>query len=127
MSKLDEVFLSQCDCLSIAMLMNAVSGQGLWLLTSAIHRLGVAKVCKELRARDFGPPNRMTKAKIGATCPFCTAPNILKVRENTLTEFEGLCLDCVKNHFKTEEQRIMCRGPHRKYRGLPSQQSPAET
>ena len=102
LSKSDEVFLSQCDYLSIAMLMNAVSGQGLWLLTSVICRLGVVKVCKELRACDFGPPNRMT-------------------------EFEGLCLDCVKNHLKTEEQRIMCRGPHRKYRGLPSQQSPAET
>ena len=52
-------------------------------------------VCKELRACDFG-------------------------QENTLTEFERLCLDHVKNHFKSEEQRIMCRGPQRKYRDLPS-------
>ena len=66
-----------CDCLFIAMLMNAMSGQGLWLLTSAIHRLSVAMVCKELRACDFGPPYRMTKVRRGAECPFCIAPKIL--------------------------------------------------
>ena len=126
MSGSDEDFVSHCDCLSIAMLMNAMSGKGFWLLTSATHRLDVVVICKELRACEFGPPNRMTKAKRGATCPLCIAPDILKIRENALTEFEGLFLDCVKNHFKTEEQRQMCRGPHRKYRGLPSQQSPAE-
>ena len=57
----------------------------------------------------------------------CIAPKILKIREDVLTEFEGLCLLCIKNLLKTEEQSIMCEVLHRNYGILPGQQSPAET
>ena len=79
MSGSNEDFVSNCDCLSIAMLMTAMSGKGLWLLRSATPRLDVAVICNESRACESGPLNRMTKAKRGVTRPFCIAPDILRV------------------------------------------------
>ena len=58
--------------------------------------------CKGLRACNFGPSHRMTKAKRG--CPFCVTPNISKIGENALTEFEGLRLDHVRITLKLKSR-----------------------
>ena len=123
MSRSDEELLSYCDCGSIGSLFNALSKQAIWPLTSSIHQLSIAMFCKELEACDFGLPKRKTKTKKCTECPEIFASEIKEIKWNALEKFEGLCLDCIKTPEKTEEQRTMCRVPHRNYRGLPRQMS----
>lgn len=122
----DDVFFSHCDCISISSLINGLSRQGLWPLTSAVHRLSISMLCKKLEACDFGLASRITKLKKCSRCPENVAAKVAKIRELASTKFEGLCLDCIKNPGKTPEQRLQCRVPHQHFRGLPRQLSVSE-
>ncbi|CAD6572004.1 MAG: hypothetical protein ASARMPREDX12_004854 [Alectoria sarmentosa] len=122
----DDLFFSHCDCVSISSLINGLSRQGLWPLTSAVHRLSVSMLCKKLEACDFGLASRITKLKKCSRCPENVAAKVAKIRELASTKFEGLCLDCIKNPGKTPEQRLQCRVPHQNFRGLPRQLSVSE-
>ena len=117
----DDVLFSHCDCISISSLISGLSRQGLWPLTSAVHRLSTAMLCRKLEACDFGLASRITKPRKCSRCPENVAAKVAKIRESALAKFEGLCLDCVKNPGKTAEQRLQCRVPHQHYRGLPRQ------
>lgn len=117
----DDVLFSHCDCISISSLINGLSRQGLWPLTSAIHRMSISMLCKKLGACDFGLASRITKPKKCSHCPENVAGKVAKITEFALTKFEGLCLDCIKNPGKTPEQRLQCRVPHQQFRGLPRQ------
>ena len=107
--------------MSISSLINGLSRQGLWPLTSAIHRLSISMLCKKLEACDFGLASRITKLKICSHCPENVAAKVAKIREVASTKFEGLCLDCIKNSGKSPEQWLQCRVPHQHFRGLPRQ------
>lgn len=78
-------------------------------------------LCKKLEACDFGLASRVVRPKKCARCPQNVAATVAKIREEALTRFEGLCLDCVKDPGKTAEQRLNCRVPHLGFRGLPRQ------
>ena len=114
----DDIFLSYCDCISAGSLINALSRQKLWPLSSAIHQLSIAMFCKKLEACDFGLPNRITKPKKCGKCPESITPKMAEIRKCAMTRFEGLCLDCVKNPGKSQEERRSCRVPHEYFRGL---------
>ncbi len=115
----DDVLFSHCDCISISSLINGLSRQGLWPLTSAVHRLSISMLCKKLEACDFGLASRITKLKKCSRCPENVAAKVARIREVASTTFEGLCLDCIKNPGKSPEQRLQCRVPHQHFRGLP--------
>ena len=83
-------------------------------------------LCKKLEACDFGLASRVTRPKKCARCPENVAATVAKIREEAVTRFEGLCLDCVKDPGKTEEQRLSCRVPHLGFRGLPRQRTVSE-
>ena len=117
----DDTLFSYCDCISISSLINGLSRQGLWPLTSAVHRLSVSMLCRKLEACDFGLASRITKPKKCSRCPENVAAKVARIREVALAKFEGLCLDCIKNPGKTPEQRLQCRVSHRCFRGLPQQ------
>ncbi|KAF6225712.1 hypothetical protein HO133_009713 [Letharia lupina] len=117
----DDIIFSHCDCISISSLINGLSRQGLWPLTSAVHRLSISMLCKKLEACDVGLASRITKLKKCSRCPENVAAKVAKIREAALTRFEGLCLDCIKNPGKSPEQRLQCRVPHQHFRGLPRQ------
>ena len=114
----DDVLFSHCDCISISSLINGLSRQGLWPLTSAVHRLSVTMLCKKLGACDFGLASRITKLKKCPRCPENVAAKVAKITESASTKFEGLCLDCIKDSGKTPEERLQCRVPHQHFRGL---------
>ena len=122
----DDVLFSHCDCISISSLINGLSRQGLWPLTSVIHRMSISMLCKKLGACDFGLASRITKPKKCSHCPENVAGKVAKITEFALTKFEGLCLDCIKNPGKIPEQRLQCRVPHQSFRGLPRQLSVQE-
>ena len=117
----DDVLFSHCDCISISSLINGLSRQGLWPLTSAVHRLSISTLCRKLEACDFGLAGRITKPKKCSRCPEHVAAKVARIREVASTTFEGLCLDCIKNPGKSLEQRLRCRVPHQHFRGLPWQ------
>ena len=54
-----------------------------------------------------------------ARCPEDVAGEVARIREVALTVFEGLCLDCIRDPGKSPEQRLRCRVPHQRFRGLP--------
>lgn len=122
----DDLLFSHCDCVSISSLINGLSRQGLWPLTSAVHRLSVTMLCKKLEACDFGLASRITKLKKCSRCPENVAAKVSKIREAALTKFEGLCLDCIKNPGKSLEQRLQGHVPHQHFRGLPRQRPVSE-
>ena len=122
----DDVLFSHCDCISISSLISGLAGQGLWPLTSAVHRLSVTMLCKKLAACDFGLASRITKLKKCSRCPEHVAAKVSKITGVALTKFEGLCLDCIKNPGKSLEQRLQCRVPHQHFRGLPRQRPASE-
>lgn len=117
----DDVLFSHCDCISISSLISGLSRQGLWPLTSAVHRLSISVLCRKLEACDFGLASRIAKLKKCARCPENVAAKVAKIREVAPTKFEGLCLDCIKDPGKSSEQRLQCRVPHQRFRGLPRQ------
>ena len=57
----DDTLLSHCDRLSISSLITALSRQGPWPPTSAVHRLSISTLCRKLGACDFGSASRITK------------------------------------------------------------------
>ncbi|KAM0794205.1 hypothetical protein BDR22DRAFT_827139 [Usnea florida] len=122
----DDSLFSHCDCISISSLIHGLSMQGLWPLTLAVHRLSLSMLCKKLEACDFGLASRVTRPKKCPRCPENVAATVGRIREEALTRFEGLCLDCVKEPGKTLEQRLSCRVPHQGFRGLPRQRPAAE-
>lgn len=117
----DDHFFSHCDCISISSFINALSRQGLWPLTSAVHQFSISTSCKKLEACDFGLPSRIVKLKKCSRCPENIAAKVVEIKQNALTKFEGLCLDCIKNPGKSPAQRAHCHVPHQNFQGLPLQ------
>ncbi|KAK3167357.1 hypothetical protein OEA41_010484 [Lepraria neglecta] len=61
--------------------------------------------CKKLEVCDVGLPNRIAKPKKCAKCPQSIATKIAEIRTCAVTKFGGLCLDCIKNPGKSEQER----------------------
>ena len=115
----DDFFFSHCDCISISMFLNALSRQNLWPLSAAVCSLSISKFCQRLEACDFGLPTRVPKSKRCAKCPEDIAGRVAKIRERALNDYDGLCLDCIKNPGKKPEEWTKCQLPHERFRGIP--------